>query len=396
MKGDTFQKITRLTVAIVIVAVAFIVWDSHTPSEIEWESASVEGHDVIRAPDLVIQHQTASEVWATIGYSVYRSRRGDSFEKVITITPRFGLAWGGYLRVLRSLTDHVELTEVLPLSPDLLLVFAGGDIYRVNIETKSQEHVHRMRYFGLGRGRGVMPHGIAVDDEGSIYYGEYPTRISDSADTVRLYRSDDEGRTWEIAFEFEPGQVRHIHTVRSDPINHGLWVGTGDLDQESHIGYSYDRGATFEWIGGGSQLYRVVSILFFDDAVAWGTDTDEVTNMRTVLWHRSESRIDIGAQALPAPTYYALELSDKAGIITVADTDMSVWFLDSRNNSRRIFGWAANPENSGPIPVIRLPRSTNLGSEWIYLSPLRTIERDAAVYRFPTSLLVRTGTNETN
>ena len=75
------------------------------------------------------------------------------------------------------------------------MVFAGGDIYRVDLKTKAQEHVHRLRYFGLGQGRGVMPHGIAVDAQGVLYYGEYSTLRSDNNHTIRLYRSDDEART---------------------------------------------------------------------------------------------------------------------------------------------------------------------------------------------------------
>ena len=108
------MKFFRLAAATAIVAAAFATWDSHTPNEIRWEKASLDGHDVMRAPDLIVQHQDTDEIWATIGYSIYRSRQGENFKKVITIRPRFGLAWGGYLRILRSWTGHIELTEVVP------------------------------------------------------------------------------------------------------------------------------------------------------------------------------------------------------------------------------------------------------------------------------------------
>ena len=375
-----------------IIGAAFVTWDTHTPYEIRWEKASLDDHGVMRAPELIIQHQDIDEAWATIGYSIYRSRQGENFKKVTTIRPRFGLAWGGYSRILRSWSGHIELTEVVPLSPDLLVVFAGGDIYRIDLRTKSQDHSHRLRYFGLGQGRGVMPHGIAVDAHGVLYYGEYPTSPRDSNHTVRLYRSADEARTWKVAFEFKPGKVRHLHTVRWDPIDHALWVGTGDPNPQPRIGYLHDSGTSFRWIGMGSQLFRVVSLLFFNDVVAWGTDTREREKMRTVLWHRKENRIDIGGQALPSPAYYALELSNRAGIITLAETETSVWFIDSQNHVRKLFEWPAKTEYHGPHPAVRVPRSSSLGSQWVYLSPLRTTEEDAAVYRIPTSFLLNWNT----
>lgn len=138
----------------------------------------------------------------------------------------------------------------------------------------------------------------------------------------------------------------------------------------------------------GSQLFRVVSILFFDDAVAWGTDTREQKSIRTALWHRNENRIDIGVQALPSPAYYALELSNRTGIITLAETETSVWFIDSQNHVRRLFEWPAKTEYRGPYPAVRVPRSSNMSSQWVYLSPLRTTEQDAAVYRIPMSLFL--------
>lgn len=192
----------------------------------------------------------------------------------------------------------------------------------------------------------------------------------------------------ESGFRIQTGTGETRHTVRWDPIDHGLWVGTGDPNPQPHIGYSHDSGTSFRWIGMGSQLFRVVSILFFDDAVVWGTDTREQKSMRTVLWHRKENRIDIGGQAIPSPAYYGLELSNRTGIITLAETEMSVWFIDSQNQVRKLFEWPANTKSRGPYPTVRVPRSSNTSSQWVYLSPLRTTEQDAAVYRIPMSLFL--------
>ena len=169
------KSLGLLALFVIIVGTGFVTWDVYTPSEISWEITSLNNHKIKKAPRLIVQHQDRETVWATIGYSVYRSQNGRAFTKIVTIRPRLGLAWLGYSRSLRYWSGYSELTEVVPLSPDLLVIFAGGDIYRVELAAKTQQHVHRLRYFGRGKGRGVMPHGIAVDEGGSIYYGEYPT-----------------------------------------------------------------------------------------------------------------------------------------------------------------------------------------------------------------------------
>lgn len=382
------KKWPLVAVVVTIAGAVFVSWDVYTPNEVRWESALLNGHHVLRAPQLIVQHQSRDEVWATIGYSIYRGREGEDFEKFTTIRPRFGLAWLGYSRTLRSWSGYLELTEVVPFSPNFLVVFAGGDIYRVDRTTKAQHRVHRLRYFGKGKGRGVLPHGIARDGDGSIYYGEYTTLLSTSHD-VRLYRSVDQGQTWQVAFVFKPGEVRHIHTVRWDPIDNAIWIGTGDTDSQSRIGYSHDGGSHFEWIGQDSQIFRTVNLLFFDNTVVWATDTETAESQRALSWNRQENRIDVGEQTLPAPAYYAQKLNDFTGIVTLAETATSVWAIDFKSHLWKLFEWPVRTEKRrGPHPAVRVPRGLVVDSQWTYLNPLRTSMEDAVIYRIPTSLLL--------
>lgn len=387
MKRVFMNQRLLVLIFLVLAGITFVAWDVHTPYKVNWASASLKGRDVMQASGLILQHQVADEVWATKGYSIYLSQGGKHFEKITTIRPRFGLAWLGYSHTLRSWTKHLELTEVIPLSSEHLVVFAGGDIYRLQRSTKAQQHVHRLRYFGLGQGRGVLPHGIVVDADGSIYYGEYTT-LPKNNHTVRLYRSNDQGKTWKVAFEFKPGEARHIHTLRWDPIANAIWIGTGDRDPQSRIGYSRDGGRHFRWIGQNSQLFRVVSLIFFDHNVVWATDTQAAESQRAVSWNRHENRVAVGTQPLPAAAYYALKLNDQSGIITLAERELSVWKIDDQHRVERLFEWpVAKIKRRGPNPAIRLPRGSAVDSRWTYLNPLRTSMADALIYRVPTSML---------
>ncbi len=382
-----FIKVPFLvSIFLVLAGITFVVWDVYTPHKDNWAPSSFKGQDVMQASGLVLQYQGDDDVWATRGYSIYRSQKGKPFEKITTIRPRLGLAWLGYSSTLRAWTGHQELTEVVPLSSGQLVVFASGDIYRVDPSTKAQHRVHQLRGYGIGKGRGVLANGIALDAEGSIYYGEY-TRLRKN-ETVRLYRSTDEGRTWQVAFEFEPAEVKHIHTVRWDPLAKAIWIGTGDTDSQSRIGISYDGGRNFRWIGQNSQHFRTVNLMFFDDKVVWVTDTNIPESRRALSWNRHENRIDVGTQILPAPAYYSLKLSENSGIVTLSEQELSVWTIDDQRRMEKLLEWPIKEINISPSPTIRLPRGSVADSRWTYLNPLRTSMADAIIYRVPKSLLM--------
>ncbi len=355
----------------------------HTPREIPWVEAELHGFAAQRADDLVLQEERGRDVWATQGYSLYRSRDGGPFVKLYTVRTRFGEAWGGYLRSLRRAFGYQELVELLPISDGLVIAFAGGMVYRVDLVHGTQEAVHTLRYFGRGQGRGVMGSGLAIDGQGRLFYGEYPTFAGRNDYSVALWRSLDEGRTWEIAYEFPLGSVRHIHNVQWDPVGGALWMGTGDQDSRSQLGYSTDGGRTFTWIGKGSQRFRVVSLLFLADCVAWGMDADTQA-ARTLRWWRSSGIVEENARVLPGPVYFTEALDATGGILGLAEMDAAVWRLGCSGEPEKALQWTLpNPKPPGPHPAIRLARGQPEPRRYVLVNPLRTVEDEASIYRIP-------------
>ena len=105
--------------------------------------------------------------------------------------PRLGRAWGGYLASLRRRFGYQELVELLPLEDERLVVFAAGDVYVVDLRARTIERTHRLRYFGRGKGRGLMAFGLTRDQNGAIYFGEYSTELA--ARPICIWKSTDEG-----------------------------------------------------------------------------------------------------------------------------------------------------------------------------------------------------------
>lgn len=81
--------------------------------------------------------------------------------------------------------------------------------------------------------------------------------------------------SWQVAYEFQLGHIRHIHAIQKDPYSENLWVCTGYFNEESMIAWSNDGFNSINLIGQGNQLWRTCQLIFTEDAVYWGTDTSD-------------------------------------------------------------------------------------------------------------------------
>lgn len=369
--------------ALLALAVIYELW---LPQEVAWKPAQLGALAAERADGLVLQDARGGEVWASRGYGIYRSRAGGTFALVTAITPRFGLAWAGYSRTFRDTQRYQELVEAMALDERTLLVFTGGDAYRVDTVNGAAERVHTVRYFGPDRGRGLMPHGLTRDASGAIYYGEYATGALAPDETIRVWRSRDAARTWEVAHEFAPGAVRHVHAVQWDAHGGALWVATGDRDAECRVGYSRDGGTSFTWIGAGSQTFRAVSFLFTPEAVTWAMDSPQRVVRRVMRWDRASGALSESRRELPHPGYYAAALEGERGVVTLAETGASLWVVE-RGEPRPVHEWAVTPDAGRPHPAVRLLRPDAETADSLLVNPLRTREHEAAIFRVPGDAL---------
>ncbi|MGI9500018.1 MAG: hypothetical protein ACR2P3_08270 [Geminicoccaceae bacterium] len=357
--------------------------DTRTPNAVTWQPAEIVGQRLERAAGLVLQEEKDGVLFASSGFSIYRSEGDRGFLKVHTVKPPLGLVWAAYSRTMRELLGFHEVVEVFALRRDLLLVFVGGEIHRVDLRTGRTDVVHHLRYYGRGEGRGVMPFGMTVDDDGRIYYGEYVTRRLGEGETVALFRSDDDGMSFEIVYEFPAIVVRHIHAVQWDPYGQVLWMGTGDGDEQSRIGYSKDLGETFLWVGQGSQEFRTASFVFSEDHVTWLSDTKEIPP-RAVRWYRDNWAIRTSPESLPGHGLYMQAIGDGFSLGTTAEEAASLWLIGPELDMGKVIEWPRGAEQKGGFSTIRLARSRSDGPDgknWLHVSPLRVAEKEPAIYR---------------
>ncbi len=118
--------------------------------------------------------------------------------------------------------------------------------------------------------------GLGVDGQGRVLFGEY--RANRERGPIRLFVSDDGGRTFDQCFEFAPGTVRHVHTVVWDPHLARCLVLTGDYGDECGIALLGSKLDRIDWLVRGGQRFRAASVLVEEDALVYGTDSQTELN----------------------------------------------------------------------------------------------------------------------
>ncbi len=162
--------------------------------------------------------------------------------------------------------------------------------------------------------RGSRPLNICVTSSGRVYFGEYfnnPDRQS-----VHVYGSED-GEHWSKVHTFPAGTIRHVHNIIEDPYRDGLWVLTGDADEESGLWFTGDNFRTLDCVVGGTQRARAVALIPLEDGLIVPTDTPNEQNYVQYFDLETEKLTQVAS--LPNSAFHAIEQGGLLFISTVAE-----------------------------------------------------------------------------
>jgi hypothetical protein len=151
---------------------------------------------------------------------------------------------------------------LLKYNNGLLGIVKGGIVFKPS-NKNNFELVYKIS-------RGSRPLNICLTPDNKLYWGEYFS--NKDREPVHIYRSND-GINWETVYTFGQKSIRHIHGIYFDRYRKGMWVLTGDSNQESGIWFTKDNFITLNLIFGGSQRARAVSILPKEDCIIIPMDT---------------------------------------------------------------------------------------------------------------------------
>lgn len=119
--------------------------------------------------------------------------------------------------------------------------------------------------------RGTRPLHIATTPDGRVFFGEYFDNAA--RDEVHIFASCDRGNTWQVAYTFPKGAVRHVHNIAYDQWENCLWVLTGDYGKECRILRASCDLKTIDVAMSGTQQARAVAVVPAPEGLYFSSDT---------------------------------------------------------------------------------------------------------------------------
>ncbi len=323
--------------------------------------------------------------------SVYASTDGGESFDVVGYLPRGGESGAGLYgwlkdtfaknKFVRNYRRSVGPASLVVLESGTIIV-VSDQIYRKAADAENFEVIslldNQLPPFQSGSS-------ISVGPEDVIYYGEYTVEKEQRA--IRVFRGEDDGRVWNVAYTLPPTTVFHVHSITWDKFRQRYWITTGDADEESYIFYTEDEFTTLEVLGGGSQDWRTVAPLVLEDRLIWASDDGRKSSSIFSFNFKSQTLLKLNEVGNPAT--YVSSTSDGTLLISttyvpqteyghtnLATAETALWASQGGKDWKKVFSL---PESSKRLhyqrPQIRLPGGD--GSLPIVLAtPLYTQEYD--------------------
>jgi hypothetical protein len=243
---------------------------------------------VARFPGLRALTWTDDVLYASSGYDLLRTRISPGqipsddqpWEPVASFHPTFWRSWTARTNLTsRLVRDGFHALAVLP-SNGMVAAVPGAIITLLPNESRFQM-THKIT-------RGTRPLHITAVPGGAVFWGEYFDNAS--RDEVHIYVSEDSGATWNVAYTFPKGAIRHVHNIVHDSRGKCLWVLTGDYGDECRIvRASYDF-RQVDVILQGNQQARAVALVPTESGLYFSSDTPLETNYIYHLGHPEKDR----------------------------------------------------------------------------------------------------------
>lgn len=257
----------------------------------------------------VVNYINGDRIFVDNGYEVYSSNGGGGnwvYDGFVPVT-----SWRRLIcfSSLLQRTTRGGISLLLPLPDGTRLAVTAGRIWRADPGSRTYAPVFELS-------KGSMPLSLCTDADGAVLWGEYHLNLLRS-DPIRIYRSEDSGRTWETAFTFSAGSVCHIHKIVHDPYENVLWICTGDRDREVAIFRKDKSFTTMSPLVQGNQEYRTVALIPLPDCLLYGTDNPRGDNFIIGL-DRKTGKVR-RVQAIPGPVVYGCRVGNMAAFSTMVE-----------------------------------------------------------------------------
>ena len=277
---------------LLLILLIYLRIDYKGPKEIALQADVAFQRPCRRAKELIVQElDSEGNIWASRGLILYRKRKQeDKFVRMAHVPTAYSYFWLNNFTLFRRFTNKPECLEATITGQGTICALSAGYLWNRAAGEGTFKRSMKLPHYGLGVGRGILTYGFKSLGDREIYWGEYFRNAARGP--VKIYRSGDQGMSWEVVREFEAGFTRHIHSIQQDPFTNKLWICMGDLDHESRIGWSDDGFKSISYIGSGKQMWRSSHVVFTEEAVYWGTDSGFDDSAGIYRWDKSNMEFE--------------------------------------------------------------------------------------------------------
>lgn len=187
------------------------------------------------------------------------------------------------------------------VSGNFLILIRKHKVYSYSLDTNELKET-----LTLLNCKNILHQSMGQNTAGDLFFGEYGK--NSERKPVNVYKSSDNGESWKVIYQFEAGEIRHIHGCYYDLYEDKIWTLTGDFKGENIIMKSDADFKENEKIGDGSQTYRAVSIFFKPEKVHWIMDSPIEKSFHFELDRKTNAIKQ--KELFPGPVWYIKELSD--------------------------------------------------------------------------------------
>lgn len=314
------SKVNLFIIVLLVCLLAYLSFDYIGPEVIELENGIAFGITCKKANDLTIQSvDRGGTAWASRGMLIYSKKKNENyFRRKAHVPTGFSLFWLRNFSFVRWLTQRPECIEFVVAKNGDISALSAGYMWFYNSETKSFTQTLKLLHYGMGD-QGIFSNGLLQTESETLFFGEYFNNESDTS--VSIYLSRNHGKSWEIKNQFPAHKIRHIHTIQEDPYTKKLWLTTGD-EGGNYIYWSTDEFSTLNPIGFG-ETYFTTQLLFTEENIYWGSDTESKTHSGIYRWSRKSGTLD-KLISYPSIFFYTNQLKNGTQVFSTSSENLSL------------------------------------------------------------------------
>jgi len=218
---------------------------------------------------------------------------------------------------------------------NIVLTFRKG-VYLI----KSGENIAKICFPIIN---GSRPTSLAYRPKGLVLFGDYwdnPERKP-----MSIHGSNDYGETWGKIYQFNQGEIRHIHGITYDKWEDCFWICTGDYNDECKLLRATHDFSDIRVISKGGQLNRFYSILATKNSLIMGTDSPIEKNY-IIKYNKITGQLDKIIN-IENSSFYSCQVGKSIIISTVAEPSL-------HNDTKECHIWLGTDDGSNWKKILSL------------------------------------------